>query len=308
MIFDVNTKQASAVAYPSGDNYVLASTIDGSITFVPRVSGDANNHAALANLSFGSSGHTGFQASLGFTAENTANKSTDTNLGTSNTLFPTQNAVKTYVDAQSTGSGDVTGPTSSVTDEIVLFSDLSGRKLKRATTTGILKGTSGVISAASAGSDYENPLTFSTPLSRSVDTVSIPSGSASANGFLFSGDWTRFNNKQSTFRQSRSFILSNPTVSDDSPVWRSPYAITLNDVHVLCIGGTYIVGQLERQDINGLNGVSIGIDLTANASINMNGSIANPNIASGDYLGWHTTEVSGDVTCVIVTYDYTINN
>lgn len=35
---------------------------------------------------------------LGFTPENVANKSTTTTLGTSDTLYPTQNAVKTYVD------------------------------------------------------------------------------------------------------------------------------------------------------------------------------------------------------------------
>lgn len=40
---------------------------------------------------------------LGFTPENVANKSTDVALGTSDTLYPTQNAVKTYVDANSGG-------------------------------------------------------------------------------------------------------------------------------------------------------------------------------------------------------------
>lgn len=38
------------------------------------------------------------QNSLGFTPEDVANKSTTTTLGTSDTLYPTQNAVKTYVD------------------------------------------------------------------------------------------------------------------------------------------------------------------------------------------------------------------
>lgn len=38
------------------------------------------------------------QAALGFTPEDVANKSTSTTLGTSNTLYPSQNAVKTYVD------------------------------------------------------------------------------------------------------------------------------------------------------------------------------------------------------------------
>jgi hypothetical protein len=35
---------------------------------------------------------------LGYTTENVANKSTNTSLGTSNTLYPTQNAVKVYTD------------------------------------------------------------------------------------------------------------------------------------------------------------------------------------------------------------------
>jgi nitrogen fixation protein len=42
----------------------------------------------------------------------------------------------------------------------------------------------------------EQPLTFSTPLSRSTNTVSIPAASSSANGYLSSTDWSTFNGKQ----------------------------------------------------------------------------------------------------------------
>jgi hypothetical protein len=45
----------------------------------------------------------GKQVALGYVPENVANKSVDTNLGTSNTLYPSQNAVKTYVDNLQTG-------------------------------------------------------------------------------------------------------------------------------------------------------------------------------------------------------------
>jgi hypothetical protein len=56
------------------------------------------------------------------------------------------------------GGGDAsTNTASSVDDEIVLFSGTGGKTLKRATTTGLLKGTSGVISAAAAGTDYLAP-------------------------------------------------------------------------------------------------------------------------------------------------------
>ena len=55
------------------------------------------------------------------------------------------------------GSGDVVGPSSSVDSEIALFNSTTGKLIKRATTTGILKGTSGVLSAATAGTDYVAP-------------------------------------------------------------------------------------------------------------------------------------------------------
>lgn len=42
----------------------------------------------------------------------------------------------------------------------------------------------------------EQPLTFSSPLSRTTNTVSIPAASSSANGYLSSADWSTFNSKQ----------------------------------------------------------------------------------------------------------------
>jgi len=56
-----------------------------------------------------------------------------------------------------TGSGDVTGPSSSVDNEIALFNSTTGKIIKRATTTGMLRATSGVIAAATAGTDFVAP-------------------------------------------------------------------------------------------------------------------------------------------------------
>lgn len=61
-----------------------------------------------------------------------------------------------------TGTGDVTGQASSVDNEIALFSGTGGKTIKRATTTGVLKATSGVIAAATAGTDYVAPGTATT--------------------------------------------------------------------------------------------------------------------------------------------------
>jgi len=55
------------------------------------------------------------------------------------------------------GSGDVVGPASSVDSELVLFNSTTGKLIKRATLTGLVKATSGVASAATAGTDYVAP-------------------------------------------------------------------------------------------------------------------------------------------------------
>jgi hypothetical protein len=55
------------------------------------------------------------------------------------------------------GLGDVVGPSSSVDSEIALFNSTTGKLLKRATQTGLLKAASGVLSAAVAGTDYSVP-------------------------------------------------------------------------------------------------------------------------------------------------------
>ena len=55
------------------------------------------------------------------------------------------------------GSGDVVGPSSSVDSELVLFNSTTGKLIKRASLTGLVKATSGVASAATAGTDYVAP-------------------------------------------------------------------------------------------------------------------------------------------------------
>ncbi len=47
-------------------------------------------------------------------------------------------------------------------------------------------------------STVEAPLTFTSPLSRSVNTISIPAATSSVSGHLTSTDWNTFNNKQNT--------------------------------------------------------------------------------------------------------------
>lgn len=55
------------------------------------------------------------------------------------------------------GAGDVVGPAASIDSELVLFNSTTGKLVKRASLTGLVKATSGVASAATAGTDYLAP-------------------------------------------------------------------------------------------------------------------------------------------------------
>ncbi len=83
-------------------------------------------------------------------------------------------AAKGDTGAAGAGSGDVTGPASSVDSEIALFDSTTGKVIKRATTTGVLKATSGVIAAASAGTDYVAPSgALGTPSSGTLSNCTV---------------------------------------------------------------------------------------------------------------------------------------
>jgi hypothetical protein len=64
------------------------------------------------------------------------------------------------------------------------------------TVTGLLKADgAGLVSAASASLDYQQPLNFSTPLLNTSNTVSMHQANTNTAGYLTSADWNVFNNK-----------------------------------------------------------------------------------------------------------------
>lgn len=87
------------------------------------------------------------------------------------------------------GTGDVSSNTAtSVDNEIALFSGTSGKIIKRAVSTGILKATSGVLSTAVGGTDYLRPSDFGigvtgqAPFLPDLDAIDTPVGFYRAGG------------------------------------------------------------------------------------------------------------------------------
>lgn len=63
--------------------------------------GGTMDHSILTNLSYVASGHIGFQPAIGYIPEDVANKDTDPTLAAdSDTLYPSQKAIKTYADTK----------------------------------------------------------------------------------------------------------------------------------------------------------------------------------------------------------------
>lgn len=103
-----------------------------------------------------------------------------------------------------TGTGDVTGQASSVDNEIALFSGTGGKTIKRATTTGVLKATSGVIAAATAGTDYAGIDTAQTFTKGQRGEIT-----ALTDGATITPDFADSNNFSVTLGGNRT--LANPT-------------------------------------------------------------------------------------------------
>jgi hypothetical protein len=72
-----------------------------------------------------------------------------------------------------TGAGDVSGPASSVDSELALFNSTTGKLIKRASLTGLVKATSGVASAATAGTDYVTPTGSETLTNKTLTNPSV---------------------------------------------------------------------------------------------------------------------------------------
>ena len=156
------------------------------------------------------------QNALGYTPEDISNKSATTTLGTSNTLYPTQGAVKTYVDtiaatkinssslATVATSGSYldlssrptiptnTNQLTNGSGYLVTSNNLSELNAITARTNlglGTLATQSGTFSGTSSGTNTGDETTATVQSKLGVATTSV-------SGYLTSTDWNTFNNKQ----------------------------------------------------------------------------------------------------------------
>ena len=136
-----------------------------------------------------------------------------------------------------------------------------GGSIYQTVTSSMLKAnSSGQIIAAVGGTDYEYPLTFSSPLVRTTNTISIPAATTSVNGYLTSTDWNTFNNKGSG--TVTSVTGTAPVVSSGG----TTPAISM------AAATTSVSGYLTSTDWNTFNGKFTLPSLTSGSILFSNGS------------------------------------
>jgi hypothetical protein len=190
---NVNGQGAKAIIYPDGSTLSANAIVVGAIASV-MYDGTSFQLLSVKNAAGGGGGG-GSVSSVAMSVPNflSVAGSPITTSGTlavtySGTPLPIANGgtgATTAAGIRTTiGAGDVNGPVASVDSEIALYSSTTGKVIKRASTTGILKGTSGVLSAAVAGTDYVAPGgALGTPSSGDLSNcTNIPSGGISGLG------------------------------------------------------------------------------------------------------------------------------
>lgn len=204
-----------------------------------------------------------------------------------------------FVWSAPSGSGDVVGPSSSVDSQIALFNSTSGKLIKAATTTGLLKASSGVISAATSGTDYA-PATTGTSAqllanngSGGFSNVIVGSGLSFSLGTLTATGGSGTTTNAVTFNNSGSGAASGTTF--DGSVART---ISYNTVGAPSTTGASATGTWPI-DITGSAGYAAAISGGGtNRIVYQTGSsttsfITAP-VSSNTYLKWNGSAFAWD--------------
>lgn len=161
------------------------------------------------------------------------------------------------------GSGDVNGPSGSIASEIALFDGTTGKLLKRATTTGILKAASGVLSAAAAGTDYVAPngaITGATKTKITYDAKGLVTAGTDATQDDI-GDGTTYKQYSATDKTKLAGIEAGADVTDAANVTAAgAFMKSVDDTDDITEGATKKF--TTASDITKLAGIEALADVT----------------------------------------------
>lgn len=210
-----NNKMNTIGVQSANTIYAAPNGINGAPSFrtlvaadIPTLNQNTTGNAASATIleTTRSINGVGFNGSADITiAANTTNAITFNNSGTGAASSASFNGSSAKTISYNTiGASPIAGTTSLTTLGTITTGTWNGSVIGASyggagTNNGILKANgSGTVSEAISGTDFEAPLSFTAPLSRTSNTISIQTATSSNTGALSSSDWQNFNNKQAT--------------------------------------------------------------------------------------------------------------
>lgn len=153
----------------------------------------------------------------------------------------------------SASDGSISFVTNSATERMSIASngDITINNLG----TGLVKSTSGVLSNATAGTDFESPLIFNSPLLRSVNTISISQANTSTDGFLSAIDWNTFNNKENPLTFSNGLTRNVYNIKLGGSLTEATTVSGLSTTNKMSFTGTGV-------DAFNVDGTTLSVDAT----------------------------------------------
>jgi hypothetical protein len=222
--------------------------------------------------------------------ENTANKSTATTLGTSDVLFPTQNAVKTYVDAQ-VATINISDADATTKGKIQLAGDLSGTAaaptvpglaLKAPIVSPNFTGTPTAPTAA-AGTNTSQVATTEF-VTGAIASATIPDATTSSKGKIqLAGDL--------------SGTASAPVVAVNAITTSKIQDANVTDAKIATVSGSKVTGNITGSAANVTGVVPVangGTGQTTIAAVKSTLGLSGTNVAIGAASGT-TNQGSGAV-------------
>lgn len=106
-----------------------------------------------------------------------------------------------------------------------------------------------------------------------------------------------------------SFVIPAPAEADDINIMKAPYGMTITGISCIVQGTTSVTGQIQECSATGTDCADLdtGSDITCDADgAADDGSLTDSTIASGAWLRWKTTSLSGTPTFLTVTVKYNV--
>lgn len=181
------------------------------------------------------------------------------------------------------GSGDVVGPASSVASEIVLFDGATGKLIKAATGTGLVKATSGVYSAATlvnADVSASAAIDFSKLAALTSANILVGNVSNVATSVAVSGDVTISN---AGVVAIASGVIVNSDVNASAAIDFSKLA-ALTSANILVGNASNVATSVAVSGdvtISNAGVVAIAAGAIVDADVNASAAIARTKLASG---------------------------